>query len=57
MAEKLKAADVIQKDIIVSNLCLKLEFDQQKMTLYSLKELFASLVALTSFHHGGGTWT
>ncbi len=53
MAEKLKAADVVQKDIIVSNLFLKLEFDQQKMTLYSLKEPFASLVALNEFQSGG----
>ncbi|HSE60986.1 MAG TPA: recombinase family protein [Candidatus Saccharimonadales bacterium] len=56
MAEKLKAADVVQKDIIVSNLFLKLHFDQQKMTHYSLKEPFASLVALTSFQHGGASW-
>ena len=56
MAEKLKAADVVQKDIIVSNLFLKLEFDQQKMTLYSLKEPFASLVALNEFQSGGGGW-
>jgi site-specific DNA recombinase len=54
MAQKLKAADVVQKDIIVSNLFLKLHFDQQKMTHYSLKEPVASLVALTSFQHGGG---
>jgi site-specific DNA recombinase len=57
LAVKLKAADVVQKDIIVSNLFLKLHFDQQKMTHYSLKEPFASLVALTSFQHGGGGWT
>ena len=56
MAEKLKAADVVQKDIIVSNLFLKLYFDQQKMTHYSLKEPFASLVEFTSFQHGGGGW-
>ncbi len=56
MAEKLKAADVFQKDIIVSNLFLKLYFDQQKMTHYSLKEPFASLVALNEFQHGGGAW-
>lgn len=56
MAEKLKAADVVQKDIIVSNLFSKLHFDQQKMTHYSLKEPFASLVALTSFQHGGAGW-
>ncbi len=54
MAEKLKAADVVQKDIIVSNMFLKLHFDQQKMTYYSLKEPFASLVEFTSFQHGGG---
>ena len=53
----LKAADVVQKDILVSNLFLKLHFDQQKMTHYSLKEPFASLVALTSFQHGGGGWS
>ena len=60
MAEKLKAADVFQKDVIVSNLFLKLYFDQQKMTRYSLQEPFASLVALsatTSFQTGGGGWT
>lgn len=56
MAKKLKAADVVQKDIIVSNMFLKLYFDQQKMTQYSLKEPFASLVALSEFQHGGGTW-
>ena len=54
MSEKLKAADVVQKDIIVSNLFLKLRFDQQKMTHYSLKEPFASLVELNEFQHGGG---
>lgn len=57
MAEKLKAADVFQKDAIVSNLFLKLYFDQQKMTHYSLKEPFASLVALNEFQSGGGGWT
>lgn len=57
LAVKLKAADVVQKDIIVSNLFLKLHFDQQKMTHYSLKEPFASLVALTSFQRGGGGWS
>lgn len=57
MTIKPKKADVVQKDIIVSNLFLKLHFDQQKMTHYSLKEPFASLVALTSFQHGGGGWT
>lgn len=57
MAEKLKAADVVQKDTIVSNLCLSLYFDQQKMTRYSLKEPFASLVALSAIQLGGGTWT
>ena len=56
MAEKLKAADVLQKDVIVSNLFLKLYFDQQKMTHYTLKEPFASLVALSAFQHGGGAW-
>lgn len=56
MAQKLKAADVVQKDIIVSNLFLKLHFDQQKMTHYSLKEPFASLVELQSFQYGGGGW-
>ena len=56
MAEKLKAADVFQKDIIVSNLFLKLYFNQQKMAHYSLKEPFASLVALNEFQHGGGGW-
>ncbi len=53
MAAKLKAADVVQKHIIVSNLFLKLYFDQQKMTHYSLNEPFASLVALTGFQYGG----
>ncbi|HEX4774234.1 MAG TPA: recombinase family protein [Candidatus Saccharimonadales bacterium] len=56
MAEKLKAADVFQKDIIVSNLFLKLSFDGQKMTNYSLKEPYASLVEMTSFQAGGGAW-
>ena len=56
MAEKLKAADVVQKDIIVSNLFLKLEFDQQKMTHYLYKEPFASLVALNEFQSGGAGW-
>lgn len=57
MAEKLKAADVVQKDIIVSNLFLKLHFDHQKMTLYSFKEPVASLVELAEFQLGGGGWT
>lgn len=56
MAERLKAADVFQKDIIVSNLFLKLHFDQQKMTHYSLKEPFASLVEMSAFHAGGDGW-
>lgn len=56
MAEKLKAADVFQKDIIVSNLFLKLYFDQQKMTHYSFKEPIASLVASSEFQSGGGGW-
>ena len=53
MAAKLKAADVFQKDVIVSNLFLKLYFDQQKMTHYSLKEPVASLVEHAVFQHGG----
>jgi hypothetical protein len=57
MATKLKKADVVQKDVIVSNLFLKLYFDHQKMTRYSLKEPFASLVELSAIHDGGGTWT
>ncbi|MGB4420349.1 MAG: recombinase family protein [Candidatus Saccharimonadales bacterium] len=56
MAEKLKAADVFQKDIIVSNLFLKLYFDDQKMTRYLLKEPFASLIELNEFQSGGGGW-
>lgn len=56
MADKLKAANVVQKDIIVSNLFLKLYFDQQKMTLYSFKEPVASLVELNEFQHGGAGW-
>jgi len=56
LAEKLKAADVFQKDIIVSNLFLKLYFDHQKMTHYLLKEPFASLIELNEFQSGGGGW-
>lgn len=56
IAEKLKAADVFQKDAIVSNLFLKLYFDQQKMTRYLLNEPFASLIALNEFQSGGGGW-
>ena len=57
MADRLKAADVFQKDVIVSNLFLKLSFDNQKMTHYSFREPFASLVELASFQAGGGGWT
>ena len=56
LAEKLKAADVFQKDVIVNNLFLKLYFDDQKMTHYLLKEPFASLVELNEFQSGGGGW-
>lgn len=56
MGKKLQAADVVQKDAIVSNLFLKLYFDQQKMTHYSLKEPFASLVELNELQYGGGGW-
>ena len=54
LSSRLKAANVFQKNIIVSNLFLKLYFDQQKMTHYHLKEPFASLVEFSSFQHGGG---
>lgn len=57
LSDKLDAADVVQKDIIVSNLFLNLYFDHQKMTRYSLKEPFASLVELNSIQLGGGGWT
>lgn len=57
MAIKLKKADVVQKDVIVSNLFLKLHFDHQKMTHYSLQEPFASLVELHSIQLGGGGWS
>lgn len=53
MTVKLKAADVVQKDTIVSNLFLNLYFDHQKMTHYSLKEPFASLVELSAIQLGG----
>lgn len=53
LAEKLKAADVVQKDTIASNLFLKLYFNHQKMTHYTLKEPFASLVELSAFQYGG----
>ena len=56
MSQKLQAADVVQKDMIVSNLFLKLYFDQQKMTHYSLKEPVASLVELNALQYGGGGW-
>lgn len=56
MAEKLKAADVFQKDIIVGNLFLKLYFDEQKMTRCILKEPFASLLEFSEFQFGGGGW-
>ncbi len=56
LAKKLKAADVVQKDLIANNLFLKLHFDHQKMTHYSLKEPFASLIELTAFQYGGGGW-
>jgi hypothetical protein len=48
---------VVQKDVIASNLFLKLHLDQQKMTHYSLKELFASLVALNELQSGGAEAT
>ena len=57
MVQNLQVADVVQKDVIVSNLFLKLYFDQQKMTHYSLKEPLASLAALNEFQLGGGGWT
>lgn len=53
LGDKLKAADVVQKDIIASNLFLNLHFDHQKMTHYSLKEPFASLVELNAIQLGG----
>ena len=56
MAEKLRAGDVFQKDIIVSNLFLKLYFDDQKMTQCSLKEPVASLFALKTFQSCGAGW-
>lgn len=56
LSSKFKAANVFQKDIIISNLFLKLYFDQQKMTHYLLKEPFASLVEFSSFQHGGAGW-
>ena len=56
MSQKLQAADVVQKDMIVSNLFLKLYFDQQKMTHYSLKEPVASLVELNALQYGGAGW-
>lgn len=56
LAQKLKAGDVFQKDTIVNNLFLKLYFDQQKMTRYSLNEPLASLVALNEFQYGGPGW-
>lgn len=56
IAERLKAADVFQKDAIVSNLFLKLYFDNQKMTHYTLKEPFASLVELYDMQYGGAGW-
>lgn len=54
MARRLEAADVVQKDIIVSNLFLKLHFDEQKMTRCILKEPFASLLEFSEFQYGGG---
>jgi len=56
MTIKLKAANVVQKDTIVSNLFLNLYFDHQKMTHYSLKEPFASLVELSAIQLGGAGW-
>jgi site-specific DNA recombinase len=56
LGAKLKAADVVQKDIIASNLFLNLHFDHQKMTHYSLKEPFASLVELSAIQLGGAGW-
>ena len=56
LSDKLDTADVVQKDIIVSNLFLNLYFDHQKMTRYSLKEPFASLVELNAIQLGGGGW-
>jgi hypothetical protein len=54
LADKLKAADVVQKDLIANNLFLNLYFDHQKMTHYSLKEPFASLIELHAIQSGGG---
>lgn len=53
MSIKILADDVVQKDTIASNLFLNLYFDHQKMTHYSSKEPFASLVALTSIQRDG----
>ncbi|MGI9027388.1 MAG: hypothetical protein ACR2FM_00895 [Candidatus Saccharimonadales bacterium] len=41
LGNKLKAANVVQEDIITSNLFLNLHFDHQKMTHYTLKKPFA----------------
>lgn len=57
LADKLKAADVVQKDLIANNLFLNLHFGDQKMTHYSLKEPFASLIELHAIQLGGGGWT
>lgn len=53
LADKMQAADVVQKDRIANNLFLNLHFGHQKMTHYSLKEPFASLVELTAIQLGG----
>jgi len=54
---KLKAADPVQKDIIVRNYFLKLHFDNEKAVSYIWREPFASLLNFAKVPSGGATGT
>lgn len=57
LGNKMRSADIIQKDKIARKLFVNLYLDDQKRLTYLCKEPFDSIVTMSKKHPGGDMWT
>ena len=56
LGDKIRAADIIQKDELVRKVFVNLYLDNQKRLHYLLREPFDSVVSIKENQSGGGGW-
>ena len=57
LSDKMRAADIIQKDKIARKVFVNLYLDDQKRLTYLCKEPFDSVVSMSESLNGGDMWT